>query len=80
MHSVRHTRFVPGACGAAVTVVVGLLAGLTGWPDLPVVLALAGFAFGWELVVERQFLRRWWRFWWRWRIGRLGLGLQGDEG
>jgi hypothetical protein len=55
VHSVRHTRFVPGVCGAVVAVVVGLLAGLTGWPDLLAVLAVAAFAFGWELVVSRGF-------------------------
>ena len=54
-HSLRHTRFFPGVCGAAATIVVGLLAGLTGWPDLVAVLALAAFAFGWELVVSRGF-------------------------
>jgi len=54
-HSLRHTRFVPGACGAVATVLVGLLAGLTGWPDLVAVLALAAFAFSWELVVSRGF-------------------------
>jgi hypothetical protein len=51
----RHTRFVPGTCGATATVVVGLLAGLTGWPDLAAVLGVAAFAFGWELVVSRGF-------------------------
>ena len=36
-------------------VVVGLLAGLTGWPDLAAVLVVAAFAFGWELAVSRGF-------------------------
>ena len=57
-HSVRHTRFLPGSCGAAAVVVVGLLAGLTGWPDIVAVLALAAFAFGWELAVSRGFSTR----------------------
>ena len=57
-HSVRHTRFLPGGCGAAAAVVVGLLAGLTGWPDLVAVLLVAAFAFGWELVVSRGFAAR----------------------
>jgi hypothetical protein len=57
-HSVRHTRFVPGACGATAAVAVGLLAGLTGWPDLVAVLLVAGFAFGWELLVSRGFSNR----------------------
>jgi len=52
-HSVRHTRFLPGTCGAVATVVVGLLAGLTGWPDLAAVLVVAAFAFTWELAVSR---------------------------
>jgi hypothetical protein len=54
-HSVRHTRFLPGACGAVATVVVGLLAALTGWPDLAAVLVIAVFAFTWELAVSRGF-------------------------
>ena len=54
-HSVRHTRFLPGTCGAVATVVVGLLAGLTGWPDLAAVLVVAAFAFTWELAVSRGF-------------------------
>jgi hypothetical protein len=57
-HSVRHTRFVPGVSGAMTVLVVGLLAGLTGWPDLVAVVALAGFAFAWELAVTRGFGRR----------------------
>ena len=54
-HSVRHTRFLPGTFGAVATVVVGLLAGLTGWPDLAAVLVVAAFAFTWELAVSRGF-------------------------
>jgi len=54
-HSVRHTRFLPGTCGATAVVVLGLLAGLTGWPDLVAVLVLAVVAFAWELVVSRGF-------------------------
>ena len=57
-HSVRHTRFVPGASGAAAALLVGMLAGLTGWPDLLAVLAVAAFAFGWELAVSRGFSAR----------------------
>ena len=37
---------------------VGLLAGLTGWPDLAAVLVVAAFAFGWELAVSRGFSAR----------------------
>ncbi len=63
-HSVRHTRFLPGACGAVAVLTIGLLAGLVGWPDLPVVAALALFAPVWELMVTRGFGR-----------GRPGLPL-----
>jgi hypothetical protein len=57
VHSVRRTRFVPGAVGASVTVALGLLAGLTGWPDLLAVVGLGGFAFAWERVVAFGFRR-----------------------
>ncbi len=57
VHSVRRTRFVPGAVGGGLVVALGLLAGLTGWPDLFAVLALGGFAFAWELVVAYGFGR-----------------------
>lgn len=57
VHSVRRTRFVPGSVGAAVTVALGLLAGLAGWPDLLVLLCLGGFAFAWERVVAYGFRR-----------------------
>jgi hypothetical protein len=57
-HSVRHTRFLPGGCGAASVLVVGLLAGLTSWRDLLAVLAVAALAFGWELAVSRGFSAR----------------------
>src|SRR5262245_43422088 len=57
-HSIRHRRFLPGTSGALAVLVVGLLAGLTGWPDLAAVVVLAAFAFGWELVVTRGFGRR----------------------
>jgi hypothetical protein len=58
VHSLRRTRYVPGTTGATVTVVLGLLAGLTGWPDLVAVLALGGFAFAWERVVAFGFRER----------------------
>jgi hypothetical protein len=58
VHSVRQTRFVPGAAGAAATLALGLLAGLTGWPDLAAVAALATFAFAWERVVAFGFRER----------------------
>jgi len=58
VHSVRPTRFVPGVAGAVATLVVGLLAGLTGWPDLVAVLALAAYAFAWERVVALGFRTR----------------------
>jgi hypothetical protein len=64
VHSVRPTRFLPGVVGAALTVVIGLLAGLTGWPDLVAVLALGGFALAWERVVALGF-----------RTARAGLPL-----
>ncbi len=54
-HSVRPVRFLPGVIGAAIALVLGLLAGLTGWPDLVVVLALAGYALAWEHVVALGF-------------------------
>jgi hypothetical protein len=54
-HSVRHTRYLPGTCGATAVVALGLLAALTGWPDLVAVLVLAAVAFAWELVVSRGF-------------------------
>ena len=58
VHSVRPTRFVPGTAGAAAALVLGLLAGLTGWPDLVAVLALAAYAFAWERVVAFGFRTR----------------------
>jgi hypothetical protein len=58
VHSVLPTRFVPGIAGAAATLVLGLLAGLTGWPDLVAVLALAAYAFAWERVVALGFRTR----------------------
>jgi hypothetical protein len=58
VHSVRTTRFVPGGCGAAATLGLGLLAGLTGWPDLAMLLALSAFAFAWERVVAFGFRER----------------------
>ncbi len=58
VHSARPTRFVPGAVGAAVTLLLGLLAGLGGWPDLVAVLALAAYAFAWERVVALGFRTR----------------------
>ena len=64
IHSVRRTRFIPGALGAAATLALGLLAGLTGWPDLVAVLVIAAFAFAWERVVALGF-----------RDGRAGVPL-----
>jgi hypothetical protein len=58
VHSVRRTPFLPGAAGAAAVLVLGLLAGLTGWPDLVAVLALAAYAFAWERVVALGFRTR----------------------
>jgi hypothetical protein len=58
VHSIRTTRFVPGTIGAIATLVLGLLAGLTGWPDLVAVLALSAYAFGWERVVALGFRTR----------------------
>jgi hypothetical protein len=58
VHSVRPTRFVPGTVGAVATLVLGLLAGLMGWPDLVAVLALAAYAFAWERVVALGFRSR----------------------
>jgi hypothetical protein len=55
VHSLRRTRFVPGAAGALVTLLLGLSAGLTGWPDLVAVLVLAAYAFAWERVVALGF-------------------------
>jgi len=54
-HSVRHTRFFPGACGAACVLVIGLLAGLGSGSDLAAVVVAAGFAFLWEWAVTRGF-------------------------
>jgi hypothetical protein len=58
VHSVRRTRYVPGVAGAVVTLVLGLLAGLTGGRDLLAVLVLAAYAFAWELVVALGFRER----------------------
>ena len=70
-HSLRRTRYVPGGAGALAVLVLGLLAGLTRWPDLLAVLVLAAFAFAWEPVVALGFRTR--------RAGvplaYLGLGL-----
>ncbi len=81
-HSLRHTRFFPGACGAAATVGVGLAAGLTGWPDLVAVLALAVHAFAWELVVSRGFAARmpWLPLTWLLAAVALAALLSGQAG
>lgn len=71
VHSVRTTRYVPGTGGAAATLVLGLLAGLTGWPDLLALLLLAAYAFAWELVVAYGFRRR--RAWVPLTVLALGL-------
>lgn len=56
-HSVRPTRHLPSAAGAAGTVLVGLVAGLTTGADLAMLLALAAAAAGWGYLVTYGFGR-----------------------
>jgi hypothetical protein len=56
-HSVRPSRVLDEAVGAGVTLVVGLLAGLTGPLDLVALLVLAGVAVLWGETVTQGFGR-----------------------
>src|SRR6478752_1271417 len=56
-HSVRPVPVVNECIGAAVAVWVGLLAGLTEWPDLLALLVIAGLVVLWGQTVTRGFGR-----------------------
>lgn len=52
VHSVRPVRLLPESVGAAATVLVGLLVGLTGPLDLVALLGVAGVVFAWGQTVS----------------------------
>jgi hypothetical protein len=54
-HSIRPIPIVNECTGAAVAVWAGLLAGLTEWPDLLALLAIAGLVVLWGQTVTRAF-------------------------
>jgi hypothetical protein len=54
-HSIRRAPVVNECAGAAVAVWVGLFAGLTDWPDLLALLAIAVVVVLWGLTVTRAF-------------------------
>jgi len=53
VHSVRPVRLLPESVGAAATVLVGLLVGLTGPLDLVALLGVAAAVFAWGQTVTR---------------------------
>ena len=57
-HSIRPVPLVNECTGAAVAVWVGLLAGLTDWPDLVALAFIAGLVVLWGQTVTRAFSRR----------------------
>ncbi len=57
-HSIRPVPLVNECTGAAVAVWVGLLAGLTDWPDLIALAFIAGLVVLWGQTVTRAFSRR----------------------
>ena len=56
-HSVRPRPWLPEIVAAALTVALGLVAGLTGWVDALPLLAIAGVVIGWGRVVRYAFGR-----------------------
>ena len=56
-HSVRPRPWLPEIVAAALTVALGLVAGLTGWIDVLALLAIAGVAISWGRVVRYSFGR-----------------------
>lgn len=54
-HALRPVRHLPEAAAAVTTVVLGLLAGLTGWRDLIALLVIAGATIAWGWSVRRGF-------------------------
>ena len=57
VHSVRPVRLLPECAGAAVAVLVGLLAGLTDLRDLVALVVIAGVVVLWGQTVTRGFGR-----------------------
>jgi hypothetical protein len=57
-HSIRPIPLINECTGAAVAVWVGLLAGLTDWPDLLALLVIAILVVLWGQTVTRAFSRR----------------------
>lgn len=56
-HSVRPKPWLPEVVAAALTVVLGLLAGLTGWRDLLALAVIVGVVLAWGRVVRYAFGR-----------------------
>lgn len=56
-HSVRPQPWLPEAVAAALTVILGLVAGLTGWGDVLALLVIAGVILAWGRVVRYAFGR-----------------------
>lgn len=56
-HSVRPVRHLPEAVGAVAAVALGLLAGLTGWPDLLALAVVAAVVVMWGRTVRVGFGR-----------------------
>jgi len=54
-HSVRPVRWLPGVAGAALALLAGLAAGLTGGIDLAAVLVLALLVVAWDAAVRHGF-------------------------
>lgn len=54
-HAVRPVRHLPEAVAAVVAVLLGLLAGLTGWRDLIALVVVAMATLGWGRLVRRGF-------------------------
>jgi hypothetical protein len=74
-HSIRPSPLINECTGAAVAVWVGLLAGLTDWPDLLALAFIAGLVVLWGQTVTRAFSRG--PAWLPLLVvgGSLGLGL-----
>lgn len=56
-HSVRPKPWLPEIAAALLTVVLGLLAALTGWRDLIALVVIAGVVIAWGRVVRSAFGR-----------------------